>query len=258
MLVVGLHSQHGQQLEPCSQAVAPVVGCRRPLHLARARHRGNVRLLDGDVVHVVFHEEGVVQPSAGQRLVVGQPDDMLRQHVVGRFKAGVHLVPAVVARTVQGIVQVQQVLIGKMVVNVGTSHGQRPFVVAQHTATPVELVARTLDVVAVPVVLAVGGVSGHGVVPCVRHRCRQVKTLQQQVLLLVGGRQAPGIGLTLGHAYDLGLHLRRLYLLVGLGIRQGKQQGVGPRLVGEARLQLSHQRLVGVVETATVGLDILP
>ena len=59
------------------------------------------------MVHVVFQEEGIAEHPAKERLIVGEPDDMLSQHIVGSLKALVHIVPAVVARAVKGITQVQ-------------------------------------------------------------------------------------------------------------------------------------------------------
>ena len=58
------------------------------------------------MVHVVFQEEGVAEHPAKERLVVGEADDMLGEHIVGWLKRLVHIVPAVVARAVEGIAQV--------------------------------------------------------------------------------------------------------------------------------------------------------
>ena len=63
------------------------------------------------MVHVVLHEERVVQTPLQQRLVVGQSEDMFGKHIVGRLKAGVHLVPAVIARLVERVAEIQEMLV---------------------------------------------------------------------------------------------------------------------------------------------------
>ena len=73
------------------------------MHLSGTCHRGNVRLVDVQMVHVVLQEEGVVEYSSPKNLVIGESDDMLCQDVVGGFEALIYLVPTVVASTVQPV-----------------------------------------------------------------------------------------------------------------------------------------------------------
>ena len=85
------------------------------MHLSGTCHRGDVCLVDVQMVHIVLQEEGVVEYSSKENLVIREADDVLRQDVVGRLKTLVHIVPAVVASTVEGIADVQQVGIAKTV-----------------------------------------------------------------------------------------------------------------------------------------------
>ena len=216
MFIVGFDSYLRHQLEFRPQASAKTVLGVRTGHRLGASDKRQVSLFYLQVVHVVLHEERVVQTPLQQRLVVGQSEDMFGKHIVGRFKAGVHLVPAVIARLVERVAEIQEMLVRKTIGKVGSGQGERPFVVTLHKGPAVHLVARTLDPVAVPVVLAVCRIGSDGMVPRMRQRQAGIELLHQEISLLVTQGHAPGVALVVGHTDDMILHLIGLKVIVHL------------------------------------------
>ena len=106
MLIAGLQCQRLYRLHLDADTPPQIIRCRSALHLSRTCDGRNIGLIDIQVVHVILQEEGIVENPTEKRLIIRQADDMFRQHVIGRLKALVHIVPAVVARTVEGIAQV--------------------------------------------------------------------------------------------------------------------------------------------------------
>ena len=252
MLVAGLDGQFGPYLELRAHAAAEAVLRFPGSHLVGECDEREVLLLDAEVVDVVFQEEGIVEPSAYERLVVGQPHDVLGQHVVGGLEVGLDVVPPVVARAVQRIAQVQQVLVGEAVVQVAAHDGQRAFKVTARQCATVDLVARADDIVAVPVVLAARRVGGDAVVPRVRQRQADTEVVHEEAALLIAGPHAPRPRLAFGLSDDARLHLPRLQLLVDVLVGGADEELVGPRFVGDSDLHLGQHAQVVVVETAAV------
>ena len=93
------------------------------------------------MVDVVFEEDGVGHPSSEKRLVVGKSDDVFLQDVIGGFETLVHLVPSVVACSVEGITQVDQMSLDNRINKVGSPDGQRPLVVAQGACPSCDFIA---------------------------------------------------------------------------------------------------------------------
>ena len=149
-------------------------------------------------------------------------------------------------------------VVGDAVVEVGTPDGQGALVVAQRLGATGNLVARTLDEFAVPVVFAVGGIDGLGVVPCVRQRQVDAKVVEEEMAFLIVGGEVPGICLPLCHAHHLGLYLSGLYLFVHPVVGGADEEVVGPPLVLHTDFQLAEQREIVVVEPAAVGLYVFP
>ena len=120
------------------------------------------------MVDIVFQEEGVIHPSVHQRLVVCQSDDVLGKHVVGGNEGVVHLIPPVVSRTVQRIAEVEHMLLGEAVVQVGPQHSKRTLHMSLREGPSIDLVTLTAYPLTVPVVFAVCGVSSHRMIPRMR------------------------------------------------------------------------------------------
>ena len=137
---------------------------------------------------------------------------MLGQHIVGCLKALVHIVPAVIARSVKGIAQVQQMCIIETVSQICPSDGERPFVVAQGTGTTCNLVTRTLDKVAVPVIFAIDSIDSLCMIPGMRQRQTRTEVLQQEIALLIVGTETPGFTATLCLTNHLGFSFVSKYL----------------------------------------------
>ena len=112
------------------------------------------------MVHVVLDKEGIVPSVAEERLVVGESHDMFGQYIVRRYEVRVYIVVAVVARAVHRVVHIEVVMAVQGIVCVDVYQGHRPLVVAHRALVSRNFVARTYNVVAVPVVLAVGGIYG--------------------------------------------------------------------------------------------------
>ena len=108
MLIAGFDGKGLYRLISYCHTASEVVARIGPHNLPGTCHRRDVCLLYAQVIDVILDEKGVAYPFAEQQLVICQSDDVLCQHVVGRLEGIVHFVPPVVARTVEGIVQVQQ------------------------------------------------------------------------------------------------------------------------------------------------------
>ena len=125
MLIAGLDSQLRQYLHFRANATThAVLGALRG-HLVGQCDKREVCLLHTQVVDVILQEEGIAHPAIPEHLVIRQSDDMLSQHVVGWHEIFLYIIPAVVARTVQRVAQIEQMLVVEGVSEVGFGNGQR-------------------------------------------------------------------------------------------------------------------------------------
>ena len=141
---------------------------------------------------------------------------MLGEHVVGWFEVFLDIVPSIVARTVEGIAQVQQMVIAESVFQVGTSDSEGTFDVSQRPGTTCYLVARTLNILSVPSVFALGSIHSLRMIPGVRQRHAGTEVVCEEAILLVVGTDAPCFRTTFSLAHHLGLYLSRLHFLFHL------------------------------------------
>ena len=241
MLVGALDGQRVDEEITRSEAIAHIVLRVGALDDIRARGRRKLVLTDHQMVDVVLHEERIVQAAGKQRLVVGQAGDVFGQDVVGRDEIGIPVVRLAVAGPVEHIVQGQLVAFGQPVRQVGTHHGQRPAVMPQRLPATADLAVGAVDVGAVPIIAAVGGVDGLRMVHRMGGRDLELHAVGQEIHLLVAGRDVERLRVALRHTDHAVLRGAGLDVLVDLRHGGGYEEGVRPTAVGHADLHLTEQ-----------------
>ena len=112
------------------------------------------------------------------------------------------------------VVQIKAVMGIQLIVQVGAHDGERTLVVAHGWFFAHNLVALAHDVSSVPIVLPIGSVHGQGMVPGVGEGGILLHVLQDEVVLLIAGRDVPGIGIPFCHSVYFVLNRPRLQFLV--------------------------------------------
>ena len=204
------------------------------------------------MVDEVFDEKGVVEPARQQRLVVRKADDVLGQHIVGRFEVFVPGVGLLVAGPGQQVVQRQVVSLGDPVAQVGTGHRHRTLVMPQGLAPPTDFTVTAVDVGSVPVITAVCRIDGLGMVPGLGDGGVQPHPFRQEIRLFVAGGHVVRKRVAFRHTDDVILRGTRLDVLVDLGDGSRYEESIGPAAVLHPGFQLAEQREIVVVETRQV------
>ena len=78
----GLESQLRQPFKTGTETITHIIFRRRSRHSLRTGNPVLILLLQLQMVEIVFHKEGVFEPSLQQRLVVREADDMFGQHIL--------------------------------------------------------------------------------------------------------------------------------------------------------------------------------